>query len=81
MSGAALQRAAVADAEAIIESAVVGAAHDGEAELIVTLRHANGALETVALEPDIAFHLMNICGVGEAAALAGQPWRRILEGL
>ena len=68
-------------AGAVICAAAVGAGHDGEAELVVTLRHANGALETIALEADLGFHLMKTCGVSDAAGLAGQPWRRILEGL
>lgn len=66
---------------ATIEHAVIGAAHDGEAELVVTLRHANGAQETLALDANTAFHLMNTCGVSDAAGLAGHPWLRILEGL
>jgi hypothetical protein len=68
-------------AEATIVSASVGAGHDGEAELIVRLVHPNGAAETVTLDGDLGFHLINICGVNDAAGLAGQPWRKILEGL
>ncbi len=81
MTLAAHQRAPDAGADAVIEDAVVGAGHDGEAELVVSLRHANGALETVSLDADLAFHLMAACGVSKAAQLAGHPWRRILEGL
>jgi hypothetical protein len=67
--------------EAVIDSASVGAGHDGEAELIVRLIHPNGAAETVTLDAELGFHLMNNCGVSDAAGLAGQPWRKILEGL
>jgi len=67
--------------EAVILSAAVGPGHDGEAELIVTLAHPNGARETLALDAELGFHLMTVCGVHDAAGLAGQPWRRILEGL
>lgn len=81
MTAAAHQRASVADLDAVIHDATIGAGHDGEAELVVSLRHANGALETVSLDAELAFHLMAACGVSDAADLAGHPWRRILEGL
>jgi hypothetical protein len=67
--------------EAVIVSAAVEPGHDGEAELIVALIHPNGARETIALDAELGFHLMTVCGVNDAAGLAGQPWRRILEGL
>ncbi len=69
------------DGEAIILDAVVAPGHDGAAELLVTLRHPNGGVETVALDGETGFHLMKSCGVSSAAELPGQPWRRILEGL
>lgn len=72
---------AAATGEAVIASAVVGPGHDGEAELIVTISHPNGARETIALDAELGFHLMNACGVSDVAGLTGQPWRRILEGL
>ena len=67
--------------EAIILDAAVAPGHDGAAELVISLRHPNGAVESVALDGEIGFHLMKSCGVASAADLAGQPWRRILEGL
>ncbi|MFN3521971.1 MAG: hypothetical protein ACK4YQ_06955 [Phenylobacterium sp.] len=67
--------------EAVIVSAAVGPGHDGEAELIVALLHPNGARESVSLDAELGFHLMTVCGASDAAGLAGQPWRRILEGL
>lgn len=73
--------AADATTEAIIVSAAVGPGHDGEAELIVGLQHPNGARESIALDAELGFHLMNVCGANDAAGLIGQPWRRILEGL
>lgn len=73
--------AADAAREAVIASAAVAPGHDGEAELIVTLSHPNGARETIALDAELGFHLMTVCGVPDAAGLVGQPWRRILEGL
>jgi hypothetical protein len=71
----------VVSGEAIILDAVVAPGHDGAAELVISLRHPNGGLETVALDAELGFHLMKSCGVASAAGLPGQPWRRILEGL
>lgn len=67
--------------DAHIIGASIGAGHDGDAELIITLRHPNGAVETVCLDAETGFHLMKSCGVSDAAGLAGQPWRQILKGL
>jgi hypothetical protein len=71
----------VNETEAIILDAVVAPGHDGAAELVVSLRHPNGGLETVALDAELGFHLMKCCGVSSAADLPGKPWQRILEGL
>jgi hypothetical protein len=67
--------------DAIIVGADIGAGHDGAAELVVRLRHANGAEDAVALDADIGFALMRACGADSFADLAGQSWRKILEGL
>jgi hypothetical protein len=69
-----------ADAEAVIVGAEVTAGHDGAAELLVRLRYANGAEGAIALDADAGFRLMTNCGAPDLAGLAGQPWRRILEG-
>lgn len=81
MSAAAMTSNAEREAGAVIVSAAIDPGHDGEAELIVGLVHPNGARETVALDAELGFHLMNVCGVSAASDLIGQPWRRILEGL
>ncbi len=66
--------------EAVIVGAQVAAGHDGAAELVVTLRYANGGEAQVAIDADIGFTLMKNCGVSDVAGLAGHPWRRMLKG-
>jgi hypothetical protein len=65
-------------AEAVIDSAVISPGHDGQAELVVRVRHENGALGTVTLDADCARRLMEACAVDSAAELRGHPWRRLL---
>lgn len=65
--------------EALIERAEVGGGHDGQAELIVTLRFASGGRTAVVLDTEAGMRLMRNCGVDDAAALAGHPWNKILE--
>ena len=67
--------------EAVIVGAEIVAGHDGSAEMIVRLRHGNGAVAPVTLDADVGFALMSRCGVASVADLAGHSWRNILEGL
>lgn len=67
--------------DAIIESAAIAAGHDGEAELVLSVRYQNGAVGHVVLDAAIGFDLMRNCGVDTIGALAGHSWRKILEGL
>jgi len=67
--------------EAIIVGAEIDAGHDGAAELIVRLRYDNGAEGDVTLDSAVGFALMRACGADCFADLAGQSWRKILEGL
>jgi hypothetical protein len=70
-----------AASEAVIVDAVVGAGHDGAAELVLTLRYENGATAPVVLDADVGFSLMRVCGASSLAELAGHSWRNLLEGL
>ncbi len=67
--------------EAVIVGAEVVAGHDGSAEMIVSLRHENGAISAVTLDAEVGFALMNACGVASVGGLRGHSWRKILEGL
>ncbi|WP_293682699.1 hypothetical protein [uncultured Phenylobacterium sp.] len=65
--------------EAVIVGAQVVAGHDGSAELLVTLRHANGVEAPVQLDEATGLKLMAACGASHVDELSGQSWRRIVE--
>jgi hypothetical protein len=66
--------------EAVIVGAEIVAGHDGSAELVVRLRHPNGAEAPVILDAATGLKLMKTCGASHVDDLAGQSWRRIVEG-
>jgi hypothetical protein len=68
-------------AEAVIADARVAPGHDGQAVLVVRLRHGNGAVDTVTLDADQARKLLEDCAAESAAQLRGQPWQRLLKVL
>jgi hypothetical protein len=66
---------------AVIVGAEIVAGHDGSAELLVRLRHANGVEAPVQLDEETGLKLMAACGASHVDELKGQSWRRIVEGL
>jgi hypothetical protein len=64
--------------EAVIVGAEIAAGHDGEAELVVRIRHENGVIATVTLDRETGLRLMTGPGGGDLEALVGRSWRRIL---
>jgi len=64
-----------------IEGARVAPGHDGQAELVITLRHGNGALDHLTLDAAAAERLLSRCGIDDIAALAGQDWRHLMHVL
>ena len=67
-------------AEAVIVDAQIAAGHDGTAELVLSLRHPNGAEEPVVLDAELGLDLMRRCGAATLDELAGHSWRKILGG-
>jgi hypothetical protein len=67
--------------EAVITRVRVGAGHDGAAELIVTLRHANGGLSDVTLDELAAAALLDTCGGSSTEDLIGHGWERVQHAL
>lgn len=65
--------------DAIIVAADLIAGHDGSAELLVRLRHPNGAEDPVILDEETGLRLMKNCGAAGLGELLGQSWRRIVE--
>ena len=66
---------------AIVIGAEIAAGHDGAAELLVRLRHENGAEGAVQLDPETGFELMKAAGAASLEGLVGRPWLEILRGL
>ncbi len=65
----------------MIADATVGPGHDGEAVLVVRVRHENGAHDSVTLSAPAARKLMDDCDAKDLEDLAGQPWQRLLSVL
>jgi hypothetical protein len=65
--------------EPAVIDAIVAPGHDGEAVLVVRIRHENGAIDSVTLDEERARRLIEACAVGSAAELRGQPRQRILD--
>ena len=61
--------------EAVIIDAQIVAGHDGEAQILVSVRHENGVVSAVALDGEAGFRLM---GAGDLDALIGRSWPRLL---
>ena len=66
---------------AVISRVQLGAAHDGAAEMVLTLRYDNGGETLVALDAPAADHLMTACRAADAAELVGQGWERVRDAL
>lgn len=67
--------------EAFIKEARVAAAHEGIAELVVTLEHANGGHSEVSLDQVATAALLDICQVVDAEQLQGQGWHTVRDAL
>jgi len=66
---------------AVIADVRVAAAHDGVAELVVTLLHGNGGTSEVILDEIAAGALLRACNATTAEALTGTTWERVREAL
>ena len=67
--------------DAVVEGAEIVAGHDGAAELLVRLRHGNGAQSALTLDPGTGFDLLRAAGAASLEGLVGQSWRDITRGL
>ena len=67
--------------DAVVEGAQIVAGHDGAAELMVRLRHGNGVLSSVTLDPETGFDLLRAAGASGLDGLVGQSWRQITHAL
>ncbi len=75
------QLARAETAGAVVIAAAIVAGHDGAAELMVRLRHENGAEDALSLDPETGFDLLRAAGAASLDALVGRPWLELLKGL
>ncbi|MEM8769272.1 MAG: hypothetical protein AAGE43_17670 [Pseudomonadota bacterium] len=68
-------------AEACIASVRVAAAHEGVAELVVTLAYGNGGETEIALDHLATSALLAACEAEEPDALIGAPWQKVRDAL
>ena len=66
---------------ATISHVSIAAAHDGEAELVVTLKHGNGGQSLVTLDEFAARTLLTSCAANTADDLIGANWEQVREAL
>lgn len=59
----------------------IAAAHDGEAELVVTLAFENGGQSLVALDEFAARTLLASCAADAADGLIGASWEQVRDAL
>lgn len=64
-----------------IVSARIAAAHDGTAELVVTLGYENGGAAEVTLDEAAGAALMQACQAADLQGLVGHSWERVREAL
>ena len=67
--------------DAVVVAAEIVAGHDGAAEMLVRLRHGNGALGALTLDPETGFDLLRAAGASSLAELIGRPWAHLIKGL
>jgi len=67
-------------AEAVIESAALAAGHDGRVELVLRLRHPNGASSEVRLDEEAVAFTLDAAGVSSLDDLTGKPWDILAAG-
>ena len=73
--------AAIALDDAVVEGVEIVAGHDGAAELLIRLRHANGATSAVTLDPETGFDLLRAGVAASLADLVGKPWLALIKDL
>ncbi len=64
-----------------IKSARVAAAHEGDAELIVSLVFENGGCSEVALDHTAVEALMTACNANSLEELVGYSWEKVRDAL
>ncbi len=68
-------------AQATVADVRVAAAHEGVAELVVTLAYPNGGRTEVALDEPAVTALMAACNAQSEGDLLGCSWRQVRDAL
>ena len=66
---------------AVITGVQIAAAHDGEAELLVTLQYGNGGSSLVTLDEFAARTLFESSGAASPEDLIGTGWEHVRDAL
>ena len=61
-----------------IVGAEIAAGHDGQAELVLRVRHENGVVAPVVLDSATGFRLMDSRAPDDLSRLIGRRWREVL---
>jgi hypothetical protein len=61
----------------VVESASVGPGHDGRAELVVALRHPNGARSTISVDEEALADLLARGVITSLDDLTGRDWAEL----
>jgi hypothetical protein len=67
--------------QATIRDVRIAAAHDGDAELMVTLQYDNGGTTLVALDEYAARTLLESCAATSPEGLIGAGWEKVRDAL
>jgi hypothetical protein len=63
----------------VVESASVGPGHDGRAELVVSLRHPNGAHSTISVDEEALADLLGRGVITSLDDLTGRDWSELTD--
>ena len=74
-------RRSVTNQEAVISNVQLGAAHEGHAELLITLTYPTGGQTVVPLDPTSCAHLMDLTGAGQVEDLIGTTWQLVRDAI
>jgi hypothetical protein len=64
-----------------IRDARVAAAHEGIAELIVSIEYDNGGVTEVALDQMASHALLESCNAETIEEIKGEPWEKVRDAL
>ena len=67
--------------EAVISNVQLGAAHEGHAELLITLTYPTGGQTVVPLDPTSCAHLMDLARASHVEELIGTTWQLVRDAI